>query len=133
MSVKLGNGNGTASGAGGEANAHLGVDAGDCDNGGDEDLCITALLGQGSARYVHEAPGPSKSSAWARTSASPACCIPVSVQPGSTQNLGAQGSDDRCPLQQRNPLLRNLGNGRFEMWDDMPGDRFTTLRESEGR
>ncbi len=57
MSVKLGNRTGTASGAGDEANAHLGVDAGDFDNDGDEDLCITTPIGQGSTRYVHDGTG----------------------------------------------------------------------------
>ena len=45
---------GTAFGATGVAKADMGVDAGDFDNDGDEDLFITELTGQGSTLYVND-------------------------------------------------------------------------------
>ena len=46
-----------ALGAGGNAKADMGVDAGDFDNDGDEDLFITELSGQGSTLYVNDGAG----------------------------------------------------------------------------
>ena len=45
---------GTALGATGVAKADMGVDAGDFDNDGDEDIFITELSGQGSTLYVND-------------------------------------------------------------------------------
>jgi hypothetical protein len=48
---------GTAVGPEGEAKASMGVDAGDVDNDGDEDLVIGELLGQGADLYVNDGTG----------------------------------------------------------------------------
>ena len=48
---------GAALGAAGEAKADMGVDAGDFDNDGDEDLFITELVSQGSTLYVNDGTG----------------------------------------------------------------------------
>ena len=45
---------GLALGGAGEAKADMGVDFGDYDNDGDEDLFITELTGQGSTLYVND-------------------------------------------------------------------------------
>ena len=47
----------TALGASGDRKADMGVDAGDFDNDGDDDLFITALTGQGSTLYVNDGTG----------------------------------------------------------------------------
>ena len=48
---------GAALGAFGERKADMGVDAGDADNDGDEDLVITELTGQGITFYVNDGTG----------------------------------------------------------------------------
>ena len=48
---------GAALGASGERKANMGVDAGDFDADGDEDLFITELIGQGSTLYVNDGTG----------------------------------------------------------------------------
>ena len=48
---------GTALSGEGEAKSSMGVDAGDFDNDGDEDLVVTELTGQGSDLYVNDGSG----------------------------------------------------------------------------
>ncbi len=48
---------GTAIGDEGKAKSSMGVDAGDFDNDGDEDLLVTTLTGQGSDLYVNDGAG----------------------------------------------------------------------------
>jgi len=48
---------GVALGANGERKANMGVDAGDFDNDGDEDLIVTELIAQGSSLYVNDGAG----------------------------------------------------------------------------
>ena len=60
----------------------MGVDAGDFDNDGDEDLVITELTGQGSTLYVNDSTGVSKSGAARSVCGSPASRLPGSARAG---------------------------------------------------
>jgi hypothetical protein len=48
---------GVALGANGERKANMGVDAGDFDNDGDDDLIVTELINQGSSLFVNDGSG----------------------------------------------------------------------------
>ena len=140
---------GTALGAGGEAKADMGVDAGDFDNDGDEDLFITELITQGSSLYVNDGTGlfeeqsvrtlirlPSLpytgfGAAWFDFDNDGWLDI-LAVNGHVTQNLEALGPDNPFPLQQRNLLLRNLGNRQFEDVTDRGGAVFQLSEVSRG-
>jgi enediyne biosynthesis protein E4 len=122
---------GVAVGANGEIKADMGVDAGDFDNDGDEDLFITELTGQGSTLYVNAGTGlfedqsarqgirvPSLpytgfGAAWLDFDNDGWLDI-VSVNGYVTQNLETVGPDNPFPLQQRKQLFRNRRTGGFE-------------------
>jgi hypothetical protein len=113
----------------GHAEASMGVDAGDFDNDGDDDLFMTELNGEGSNLYVNDG----KARFEDRSAAS-------GLGPASLQYTGfgtawfdfdndgwldllsvngrvqaAQGTTaDAFPMHQRKLLFRNLRNGRFE-------------------
>ena len=120
---------GTALSDEGKAKSSMGIDAGDFDNDGDEDLFITELTGQGSDLYVNDGSG-----VFEEQSARAGIRFPTLPYTGFgtawldfdndgwldllTVN-GAVTRDPQRPkdlfsLQQRKQLLRNLGNGRFE-------------------
>jgi enediyne biosynthesis protein E4 len=122
---------GAALGAQGEAKSSMGVDAGDFDNDGDEDLVITELVGQGVDLYVNNGSGmfeERSAQSGVRQPSLPftgfgAAWLDIDndgwldvlmVNGAVTQNVGASSPSDRFPLRQRKLLLRNLGNGRFE-------------------
>ena len=136
---------GVALGGGGEAKADMGVDAGDFDNDGDEDLFITELTGQGATLYVNDGSGlfeDQSARAGVRLPTLPytgfgAGWLDVdndgwldvlAVNGLVAQNLETLGPDNPFPLDQRNLLLRNLGNGRFE---DATGRAGAVFRLSE--
>ena len=119
---------GAALSATGSATANMGVDAGDFDNDGDEDLIVTELNGQGSALYVNDGTGLFEEQS-ARTGIR-LMTLPytgfgagwfdydndgwldiLAVNGLVTQNLDKLGPDNPFPLQQPNLLIRNLGNG----------------------
>jgi hypothetical protein len=120
---------GTAIGDEGKAKSSMGVDAGDFDNDGDEDLIVTTLSGQGSDVYVNNGAGVFEEQS-ARTGIR-APSLPLTGfgvgwmdldNDGWLDILSVNGAVTRDPqrpkelfsLQQRKQLLRNLGNGRFE-------------------
>ena len=122
---------GAALSATGSVSANMGVDAGDFDNDGDEDLFITELTGQGSTLYVNDGTGLFEEQS-ARTGIR-LMTLPytgfgagwfdydndgwldiLAVNGLVTQNLDTLGPDNPFPLQQPNLLIRNLGMGKFE-------------------
>ena len=140
---------GVALGASGEAKADMGVDAGDFDNDGDEDLFITELIGQGFTLYVNDGTGlfdEQSVSAHVRLPSLPYTGFGagwfdfdndgwldiLAVNGRVTQNLEALGPDNPFPLQQRNLLLRNLGNRQFEDVTDRGGAVFQLTEASRG-
>jgi hypothetical protein len=133
---------GTALSAAGTLNANMGVDAGDFDNDGDEDLFITELAGQGSTLYVNDGSGlfeEQSARAGIRRATLPYTGFGagwfdydndsrldiLAVNGLVTQNLDALTPDNPFPLQQKNLLLRNLGTGMFEDVTDRAGAIFT--------
>ena len=121
---------GTALGASGALKADMGVDAGDFDNDGDEDLFMTDLTTQGSTFYVND--GSARFEEQSARAGIRVVSLPftgfgagwfdydndgwldlLAVNGLVTQNLDALGPDNPFPLQQPNQLLRNLGDGRF--------------------
>jgi hypothetical protein len=140
---------GAAVGESGNLKANMGVDAGDFDNDGDEDLFITELAGQGSTLYVNDGSGFFEEQS-ARTGLRLAT-LPytgfgtgwldydndgwldlLAVNGLVTQNLDALGPGNPFPLQQRNLLLRNLGTRKFEDVTGRAGAVFALSDVSRG-
>jgi len=122
---------GAALGADGQAKSSMGLDAGDFDNDGDEDLVITELVGQGADLYVNNGSAlfeERSAQTGVRQASLPftgfgAAWLDVDndgwldllmVNGAVSQNLAASGRTDSFALHQRKVLLRNLRNGRFE-------------------
>ena len=139
---------GTAFGATGVAKADMGVDAGDFDNDGDEDLFITELTGQGSTLYVNDG-GMFRDESAGRGIR--AASLPytgfgagwldfdndgwldlIAVNGTVTLDLEAYGPDNPFALQQRNQVFRNRGGERFEDATDLAGAAFALSEVSRG-
>jgi hypothetical protein len=140
---------GAALGAAGEAKSSMGVDAGDFDNDGDEDLFITELTGQGVDLYVNNGSGvfeEQSARAGLRQPTLPftgfgAAWLDVdndglldlfTVNGAVTQNVEAAARRDSFALQQRKQLFRNLGGGRFEEATDRGGAVLQAAEVSRG-
>ena len=111
----------------GSAKSSMGIDAGDFDNDGDEDLFITELVGQGDDLYVNDGSG-----VFEDRSARAGIRLPslpftgfgagwldidndgwldlVTVNGAVTQNIEALSRNEPFSLQQRKQVFRNLGN-----------------------
>jgi len=140
---------GAALGAGGNAKADMGVDAGDFDNDGDEDLFITELTGQGSTLYVNDGAGlfrersaqlgiraPSLpytgfGTAWIDIDNDGWLDI-VAANGAVVLNFETFGPDNPFALDQRNQVFRNLGGTRFEAATDRAGAVFELSEVSRG-
>ena len=137
---------GTALSASGAFKANMGVDAGDFDNDGDEDLFVTELIDQGSTLYVNDGTGmfeEHSARAGIRLVTLPFTGFGagwldydndgwldvLAVNGLVTQNLDALGPDNRFPLQQSKVLLRNMGTSKFEDVTIGPA-RYSSCRRS---
>ena len=133
----------------GRAKAGMGVDAGDFDDDGDEDLFVTNLSGEGHDLYVNDGTGTFESRSAAAGLKFPTLSftgfgtawldadndgwLDLLTVNGSIQRLDAlTRKGDPFPLRQRKQLFRNLGNGRFDDVSDQAGDVFRHLDVGRG-
>ena len=141
---------GAALTAEGKAEASMGVDAGDVDGDGDEDLVMTELTGQGFNLYVNDGSGNFRDASAASSLA--ALSLPytgwgaawfdfdndgwldvLSVNGPIVANEANDGrGTEPFPYDQRKLLLRNLGNGRFENVTGKAGAVFTLSEAGRG-
>jgi enediyne biosynthesis protein E4 len=140
---------GVALTAEGKAEASMGVDAGDFDNDGDEDLFVTELTGEGSNLYVNDGSGMFEDRS-APSGLGPASLpytgfgtawfdldndgwLDVLAVNGAVRIIPAlEQAKDPFPLHQRNQLFRNLGTGRFEDVTERAGAVFTLSEVGRG-
>ena len=114
----------------GKAEASMGVDAGDFDNDGDEDLFVTEQTGEGGNLYVNDGAGmfddrSSRSGLGVATLGYTGFgtawldfdndgWLDILTINGAVQTIQSLAqAHDPFPLHQRKQLFRNLGNGRF--------------------
>ena len=140
---------GAALGAGGNAKADMGVDAGDFDNDGDEDLFITELTGQGSTLYVNDGRGLFEDLSAPRGIR--AASLPytgfgaawididndgwqdiIAVNGTVTTDIERLGPENPFPLDQRNQVFQNRRDGSFEDVTDRAGAVFNLSEVSRG-
>ena len=132
----------------GKAEASMGVDAGDFDNDGDEDLFVTELIGEGHNLFVNDGTGNFEDQG-TRSGLGPAAWphriwnlvdrlrhdgwLDILTVNGSITNIEAlERARDAFPRHQRKQLFRNLGNGRFEVVTDQAGAAFQLSEVGRG-
>ena len=141
--------NGAAVNGAGNSEASMGIDAGDFDNDGDEDLFITNWLAQMNILYLNTGNGVFEDRKAASGLGSPSLArtgfgtawfdydndswLDLITLNGSVSSIEAQArAKDPFPLKMLNQLYRNLGNGRFEDVSARGGAPFTLLDVSRG-
>nr|VFK49784.1 MAG: Repeat domain-containing protein [Candidatus Kentron sp. TC] len=140
---------GTAVNMDGAAEASMGVDAGDFDNDGDEDLFMTHLLEETNTLYVNDGAGWFQDRSVATGIAVPSQgrtafgtgwvdvdndslldLIIVNGDVKSIPELANKG--DPLPYHQPNQLLANMGNGKFQDISARVGPAFALSEISRG-
>jgi hypothetical protein len=133
----------------GNAEASMGVDAGDYDNDGDEDLFITEQTGEGANLFVNDGSGvfddrSERSGLGALTLGYTGFgtaffdfdndgWLDLLTVNGAVQTIQALAqAHDPFPLHQRRQLFRNLGNGRFEDVTSRAGAAFQLSEVGRG-
>jgi hypothetical protein len=139
---------GAAVSAEGRLKASMGVDAGDFDDDGDDDVFVGELTGQGADLYVNDGSGvflESSAQAGLRLRTLPFTAFGAAwldadndglldlaiINGAVTHTAEALAANERFRLQQRRQLFRNAGKGRFEEITNRAGEAFT--REEVGR
>jgi len=131
----------------GKAEASMGVDAGDFDNDGDEDLVMTELTGQGFNLYVNDGAARFRDMG-AGSGLGPASALYTGWgtawfdydNDGWLDLFSANGTiimlegheKVQFPYDQHRLLFRNLGNGRFEDVTGRAGASFTQSESGRG-
>jgi enediyne biosynthesis protein E4 len=133
----------------GNSEASMGIDAGDYDNDGDEDIFITNWLAQMNILYVNMGGGVFEDRKAATGLGPPSLAktgfgaawfdydndswLDLLTANGSVSIIEAQARvNDPFPLKMLNQLYRNLGNGRFEDVSAKAGKAFTLNDVSRG-
>jgi hypothetical protein len=133
----------------GKAKAGMGVDAGDFDEDGDEDLFVTNLTGEGHDLYVNDGSGTFESRASSAGLRYPTLAftgfgtawfdfdndgwLDLLTVNGTVQWIDALArANDPLPLRQRKQLFRNLGNQHFEEVTSHAGPVFQKLNIGRG-
>ena len=133
----------------GNSEASMGIDAGDFDNDGDEDIFITNWLAQMNILYVNMGGGVFEDQKAASGLGPPSLAktgfgtawfdydndswLDLLTANGSVSIIEAQARvNDPFPLKMLNQLYRNLGNGRFEDVSARAGNAFTLNDVSRG-
>jgi hypothetical protein len=133
----------------GIAQSSMGVDAGDFDNDGDEDLIVANLTGEYADLYVNDGKGWFDDRSYESGIAVPSAqytgfgaafldydndgWLDVLLINGAVKTIESQArAGERYPLGQRKLLLHNLGNGRFEDASQEAGSAFNSLLVGRG-
>jgi len=133
----------------GNSEASMGIDAGDFDNDGDEDLFITNWLAQMNTLYVNLGDGVFEDRKAASGLGPPSLAktgfgaawfdydndswLDLLTANGSVSIVEAQArANDPFPLKMMNQLYHNLGNGRFEDVSLRAGKAFTLSEVNRG-
>ena len=140
---------GAAVSGAGNAEASMGIDAGDFDNDGDEDIFITNWLSQMNVLYVNDGTGLFEDRRAASGLGSPSLAktgfgtawfdydndgwLDLLTVNGGVARIEAQARQkDPFPLRMSNQLYHNLANGRFEDVSGRVGAVFTSLHVGRG-
>jgi hypothetical protein len=138
---------GVALGENGKPEASMGIDAGDFDHDGDEDLFTTHLPGEGNNLYVNDGHGRFEDHS-ARSGLGPLSLgssgfgtawfdfdndgwLDLITVNGAIQAIEARRNDP-LPYAERKLLFRNLGNGRFDDVTRQAGSVFQIEEISRG-
>ena len=141
--------NGAAVNGAGNAEASMGIDAGDFDNDGDEDLFVTNWQAQMNILYLNAGGGVFEDRKAASGLGSPSLArtgfatawfdfdndswLDLLAVNGSVATIEAQvRSGDPFPLKMRSQIYRNLGNGRFEDVSPQAGRIFSAEQVGRG-
>jgi hypothetical protein len=133
----------------GKAEASMGVDAGDFDNDGDEDIFITELTGEGHNLFVNDGTGNFEDHG-TRSGLGPGSLpytgfgaawidfdndgwLDILTVNGSITNIEAlERARDPFPRHQRKQLFHNLRDGRFEVVTERAGGAFQSSEVGRG-
>jgi len=133
----------------GLAQSCMGVDAGDVDNDGDEDLIVSNLTGEYATLYINDGKALFEDRSSEQGVATPTGsftgfgagffdydndgALDILIVNGEVKTIEALArAGDRYPLRQRKILLHNLGDGRFEDVTSSGGEVFQLLEVSRG-
>jgi enediyne biosynthesis protein E4 len=133
----------------GQAEASMGIDAGDIDNDGDEDIIITNWLDQMNVLYVNDGSGNFEDQRGPSGLGTPSLAktgfgagwfdfdrdglLDLFVANGGVATIEALArANDPFPLRMTPQLYRNLGNGRFEDVSSRAGSIFNVADVGRG-